>query len=72
VLYVKSLGVGLLAAVAGLAVQAVMFARPQVHFEGSSWDAYSPMRVYLAPLLVLLVMGTVIAWSRLRRKSVRS
>jgi hypothetical protein len=71
-LYLKSLAIGLVAAVAGVIAQAVIFSSPQSSSAGSSWDAMAPTRVYLAPLAILFAMGTVIAWSRLRRKNIQS
>jgi hypothetical protein len=70
-LYVKSLGIGLVAAVLGAAVQAVVFYRSWSFADSGAGFAGGGTDIYAAPFVILFAMGTVIAWSRLRRKRIQ-
>ena len=67
-LYFKSLAIGLLAAVAGIVVQAAMFHRSWSFSDGGGGFAGGGTDIYAAPPVILFALGTVIAWSRLRRR----
>jgi hypothetical protein len=61
-LYVKSLAIGLVAAVAGIAVQALVFSQSESSNDGSSGYAISIVNIYSAPVVILFALGTVIAF----------
>ena len=67
-IYLKSLAVGLLAGIAAIVVQALLFSRFEVFNEGSSGSLSVPTRVYGAPVVIASVVGSLAAWRKLRRR----
>ena len=69
VIYFKSLAVGLLAAMAAIVVQAVLFSRVDSSFDGGpSFDVSAPTRVYGAPVVIASVVASLGAWWKLRNR----
>ena len=69
VIYFKSLGVGLLAAIAAILVQAVLFSRVNSSYDGGpSFDVSAPTRVYSAPVVIASVVASLGAWWKLRHR----
>ena len=67
VIYFKSLASGLLAAIATIVVQAVLFSRVDSSFDGGpSVDVSAPTRVYSAPVVIASVVASLGAWWKLR------
>jgi hypothetical protein len=67
VTYFKSLGVGLLAGILAVVVQAALFSRVDSSYDGGpSFDVIAPTRVYGAPVVIASVVASLGAWWKLR------
>ena len=72
-IYLKSLAVGLLAGVAAIAVQGVVFYRSWSISDGGFVAAEtSSTNIYAAPVVIAAVTGTLVTWWRLRAENVRA
>jgi len=66
VIYLKSFAVGLLAGIAAIVIQVLLFSRFEVFNEGSSGSLSVPTRIYGAPVIIASVAGSLAAWWKLR------
>ena len=69
VIYFKSLVVGMLAGIAAVVVQAVLFSRVDSSYDGGpSFDAIAPTRMYGAPVVIASAVASLGAWWKLRHR----
>jgi hypothetical protein len=70
VVYLKSFAAGLLASLAAIALQSVVFYRSWSFSDaGFVWAETSSTDVYLAPVVIAFAAGSLVAWWRLRTKT---
>ena len=67
-IYLKSVGFGLLAAVAAVVVQAVVFSEWRSFGDSGGDFAGGGTNIYGAPVVIASAAATLVAWWRLRRR----
>jgi hypothetical protein len=68
VIYLKSAGFGLLAGIAAVIAQALLFSQYESFEDGGGGFAGGSTDIYVAPVVIASVVGSLAAWWRLRRR----